>query len=160
MPPKSDVDRLRNYFLFLLGKRDYSSGILREKALRKGYENTLVSEVITELEGYNYINDTRYGEQMIEQYRGRKGKQYMSMKLVQKKIPRDIIESVLSEEEAEPLAPNTQFYQQVIRKYQLTNETIKDPKIKSKVIAFIARQGFGGVWEIYSEIEQIVLENT
>jgi SOS response regulatory protein OraA/RecX len=132
MPPKSDVDRLRNYFLFLLGKRDYSSGILREKALRKGYENTLVSEVITELEGYNYI----------------------------KKIPRDIIESVLSEEEAEPLAPNTQFYQQVIRKYQLTNETIKDPKIKSKVIAFIARQGFGGVWEIYSEIEQIVLENT
>ncbi len=158
MPPKSDTDRLRNYYLFILGKRDYSSGILRDKAIQKGYETAIVNEVIQELEGYNYINDTRYAQNMVEQYRGRKGKQYISMKLVQKKISRDIIESTFDTEETEPLTPNAQFYHQVIRRYQLNGETITDPKIKQKIIAFIARQGFGAVWEIYREIEEIVLE--
>jgi SOS response regulatory protein OraA/RecX len=150
----SESEKLKNYFYNILARQDYSSGILRQKALQKGYEAEIVESVIRELQAIKYIDDFRYAENLVEIYLGAKGLQYIQQKLSLKKIPREIIQKII-EENAENNQPDENFIRRIRTRYKFYSPTELDPKTKNKVLQFIVRQGFSRPFEILKSMEDV-----
>jgi SOS response regulatory protein OraA/RecX len=150
----NDKEKLKNYFYNILARQDYSSGILKQKALQKGYEAELVENVILEFQDIKYIDDFRYAENLAEMYLGTKGLQYIQQKLSLKKIPREIIQKII-EENAENNQPDESFIRRLRTRYKFYSPSELDPKTKNKVLQFIVRQGFSRPFEILKSMEDM-----
>jgi SOS response regulatory protein OraA/RecX len=150
----SDSERLTNYFYNILARQDYSSGVLRDKAIEKGYDESLVLETIEQFKDMKYVDDVRYSQNLIERYAGYKGTTYITQKLMLKKIPREIIQSQLEEYDLKNQQPNPEFLRKVRTKYKFYSPSELDPKSKQKVLQYIARQGFSNPFEIFKSLEE------
>jgi SOS response regulatory protein OraA/RecX len=150
----TDSERLTNYFFNILARQDYSSGVLRDKAVAKGYDESLVIETIEQFKDMKYVDDIRYTQNLIEQYAGYKGTTYITQKLMLKKIPREIIQSLLEEYDLQNQQPNQDFIRKIRTKYKFYSPIELDPKSKQKVLQYIARQGFSNPFEIFKLLEE------
>jgi SOS response regulatory protein OraA/RecX len=150
----TDSERLTNYFYNILARQDYSSGVLRDKAIAKGYNESLVLETIEQFKDMKYVDDIRYSQNLIEQYAGYKGTTYITQKLMLKKIPREIIQSQFEEYNLQNQQPNQDFIRKIRTKYKFYSPSELDPKSKQKVLQYIARQGFSNPFEILKQLEE------
>jgi SOS response regulatory protein OraA/RecX len=148
----NEAEKLKNYFYNILARQDYSSGILRQKALQKGYETELIEKIIQHFQEIKYIDDLRYAENLTEMYLGTKGLQYIQQKLTLKKIPREIIQQIL-EENSENNEPDENFIRRLRSRYKFYSPSELDPKTKNKMLQFIVRQGFSRPFEILKSME-------
>ncbi len=87
------------YAMFLLNIRLRTEGELEEKLRIKNYELGIRQKVIKLLKVQNFINDQRFAETYLENLKKYKTWGYFGIKkkMMEKKLPPDIIESVLSE---------------------------------------------------------------
>src|SRR3989338_6815139 len=88
-----------DYAMFLLNLRLRTEGELREKMRSKKYESGVVDEVIKRLKDLHYIDDQRFAEVYLENLKKYKswGFYGIKKKLMEKRFPMPLIESVLSE---------------------------------------------------------------
>jgi regulatory protein len=141
---------VKDYLLFLLARRDYSTAELLEKALNKGYDGIDTKQSIAELTNAGLINDVRMAENIIANYKGYKGKTWIKQKLLLKKIPFTTVEIML--EETESLNQTNEFFRKkVVQKYHITDWNTIDPKTKQKILHYIARQGFSNPFEVLKQ---------
>ncbi len=140
-----DIARLKKYFYNLLAKRDYSEQELRIKATNKQYEHNLVEQVIAELKEFNFVNDLRLTENLMEAYGQTKGPRWLRQKLQQRQISRDMIDRVMSDFHEEV---STILQEKLAHKYQITNWKELDQKTTQKVLGFLGRQGFSSPYAI------------
>jgi regulatory protein len=145
-----DLKNCRGYIIKILGLKDYSSKELQNKALKLGYKIEDIQSVMDQLVKDNWINDERLAENLIECYNGRKGKSWLQQKLSMRQIDRVIIAKVLSEID---IVPDDKFKKQVESKYKVIFGEYIDPKVKQKIIAFLAGRGFGNVFGILKQWE-------
>jgi regulatory protein len=144
---KQSLHQVKDYILFLLTRRDYSTAELLEKSLKKGYDGIDTKMAISELTHAGLINDVRMAENIIASYQGYKGKTWIKQKLMLKKIPFTTIEILL--EETENLnESNESFKKKVLQKYNINNWLDIDIKTKQKMLHYIARQGFSNPFEV------------
>lgn len=141
---------VKDYLLFLLTRRDYSTAELLEKALNKGYDGIEVKQAITELTSLGLINDVRMAENIIANYKGYKGKTWIKQKLILKRIPFTTIDILLEEIDGLNQA-NESFCKKVVQKYNITKWEDVDPKTKQKILNYIARQGFSNPFDVIKE---------
>lgn len=96
---KSEKEKAYDYALFLLGIKLRTEGELREKLKTKNYQLTTIDEVIQQLKDQRYINDHNYAEVYLENLKKYKnfGFYGIKKKLMEKRLPSQIIESVLNE---------------------------------------------------------------
>jgi regulatory protein len=144
---KQSQHLVKDYILFLLTRRDYSTAELLEKSLKKGYDGVDTKMAITELTQSGLINDVRMAENIISSYQGYKGKTWIKQKLMIKKIPFTTIDILL--EETENLNQSNEiFKKKVMQKYGIDIWETIDPKTKQKMLHYIARQGFSNPFEV------------
>ena len=141
---------VKDYLLYLLSRRDYSTAELLFKALQKGHDGVDTKSVITELTEAGLINDLRMAQNLILNYQGYKGKTWIKQKLLLKKIPFTIVEILLSDNEDLNEA-NEIFRRKVMQKYNITSWKNVDPKTNQKILNYMARQGFSNPWKLLSE---------
>jgi regulatory protein len=144
---------VKDYLLFLLTRRDYSTAQLIEKALNKGYDGIDTKRAVSELTQAGLINDKRMAENIIEGYQGVKGKVWIKQKLLLKKIPSTTIDILLSDAHDLNQA-NEMFKRKIIQKYHIDSWENLDPKLKQKILHYIARQGFSNPWDILNSLSK------
>ena len=86
---------LQKYFLSILGKKEYSVGELVFKGLTKTYSDQEIQEVISWLLERNFVNDQRLAENLVESYKLKKGRSWISQKLQARKVDKEIIQKVM-----------------------------------------------------------------
>lgn len=95
----SDYDHGYQYALFLLNLSMRTVEEIREKMARRGYTATVINEVINNLLQEKYLNDDNYAEVFINSMKNYKtwGRFMMKKKLIEKKLPKELIDRKLSE---------------------------------------------------------------
>lgn len=143
------------YALFLLGRQDYSSAMLKEK-LKKKFPNAKeeeIQEIIHQLQNENIINDERLAENYVRFWSENThySKRQMQQKLYQKKLPKELIEEVLNSASID--TPNI-IKELCEHKWKtLGNINIPLLKKKEKIIRFLLGKGFE-----YENIQKILKE--
>lgn len=95
-----DLDACREAALRLLDAAPRASGALRERLLGKGYEETLVEDVIERLTRVNLLDDRAYAESAVRYCAGRMmGRRGAVMELTRKGVDRPLAEQVTAEAE-------------------------------------------------------------
>lgn len=87
------------YCIFLLSLRLRTEGELQEKMRGRGYAPKAIDLAIAQLYDHKYIDDVRYAEVFVDNLKQYKYYGYMMIKqkLMLKKLPRTVIDSVLEE---------------------------------------------------------------
>ena len=93
-----DLDACREAALRLLDAAPRASGALRERLLGKGYDETVVDEVIERLTRVNLLDDHAYAESAVRWCTGRMlGRRGAVLELVRKGVDRSLAEQVCGE---------------------------------------------------------------
>jgi regulatory protein len=137
-----------DYAMFLLNIRLRTEGELRGKMREKGYKGEAVEEVMAQLKDAHYVNDRRFAEVYLENLKKYKSWGYFGIKkkFMEKKLPMDIIESVLAEGMTEE--EELEIAKRFIKKYEVRS---KNQAEKAKAARKLAAKGFRG-----SVISQLV----
>lgn len=93
-----NLEKAYEYALFLLSLRLRTEGEVREKMQKQQYKPGVIQTVIEKLTNQKYLNDQRYAEIFLENLKQYKtfGFYGIKKKLLEKKLPKAIIESVLT----------------------------------------------------------------
>ena len=94
-----NFEKAYEYAVYLLSLSLRTSGELENKMREKGYSSENIGKVIQELATNRYVDDSRYAEVYLENLKKYKtfGFYGIKKKLMEKRLPSSIIESVLSE---------------------------------------------------------------
>ncbi len=92
-------ERAYNYAIYLLGLKLRTEGEIREKLRVKGYPLLVIDVVVHQLAENRYLDDQRYAEIYLDNLKKYKTFGYYGIKkkLMEKRLPPNIIESVLCE---------------------------------------------------------------
>src|SRR3989344_1841643 len=99
-----------NYAVYLLGLKLRTEGEMREKMRLKKYASSVINDVVGQLVANKYLDDQRYAEVYLDNLKKYKlfGFYGVKKKLMEKRLPSEIIESVLTDglpvEEEEKIA--------------------------------------------------------
>jgi regulatory protein len=93
------VEHGYNYALFLLGLRLRTEGEIAQKMKERGYTERVIADVTNQLKTNAYIDDARYAEVLIDNYKQYKTYGYFMIKkkMIEKRLTRELIESSLDE---------------------------------------------------------------
>jgi SOS response regulatory protein OraA/RecX len=144
-----------SYFFNILKTRDYSLAQLKYKAKQKNLDTNDTKQALDYLVSHNLINDQRLAQNLLEYYKGQKGKNYLQQKLLQKGISEQIIRSTVLEFE-ESLHPS---YIDIITKNAITKTQKKITQGSSNslyqykmfVYNALASDGFVDINRLYQE---------
>jgi len=145
----------KDYALWLLGCREYTVKKLKDKCLEKfPEEGDEIEKLINFFVQKEYLSDQRFTENFIRaQVRQGQGRQKIFMKLLQKGVPKDIIdaqlESSLSEEDV--LGPAIKLMNKKSIQLKKRYPELSDYEIKNKLTAYLAGRGYG-----YDLIKQVL----
>lgn len=90
-----------SYSYWLLARKDYSKGELRNKLFLKYRDNSLISKIIEKLSEMSYINDYEFAKSYITSHKnwGRKKIEYfLSMKEVDSSVIAELLDNNIDEE--------------------------------------------------------------
>lgn len=145
----AEYERARKRAMYLLGGHAYSAAALREKLLNN-YSQETADKVIDDMTEYGFLDDEEYAGKLAASLVG--GKKYglyrAKTEMRRKGVPEALIEEALSQYEHEDYVE--QLKELIRKKY---SDKIEDRDQRQKVIAALARRGFG-----FSEIKEAVLE--
>jgi regulatory protein len=93
------TEKAYSYAIYLLSLKLRTEGEIREKLRIKNYEAGITDKVIEQLKENHYLNDENYAQVYLDNLKKYKTFGYYGIKkkLMEKRLPSNIIESVLSE---------------------------------------------------------------
>ena len=126
--------------LNLLSYRAHSKKELEDKLRKDGYPERAIEEAVSYVESFHYIDDRAYVEQYLAGSGAKKGKKAVLYALAQKGVDRELVESVLEEQEdvrdEYELAKSAAFA-------KLGTPHRLDEKEYRRAAGFLMRKGFG-----------------
>ena len=135
------------YAFWLLKLRDRSIGEMEAKLRRKEFEEKEIAETMAFLIEKDFLNDERFAENFVRYKKIIKpvGKYYLRNKLMEKKIPAEIIEKTLSETPDE-----SSEVEELATRWIVKNKKIPREKIYEKLSRHLISRGFD--WEKVKEV--------
>lgn len=121
-----------DYALRLLAQRAYSIGQIREKLVRKKYEQNTIEACIERLEELGYLNDHVFAESVVRNYQNKYGAGRIAQILQSKHINHDIITEALH-----TLSPEkeSEVARQIVeRELRKPKNTFTDKKEEQRVL--------------------------
>jgi regulatory protein len=139
----AQVDKAYGRVMDLIARRPRSEWELRDYLKRKGQDEQVIEEILNTLSIRGYVNDEDFARRWVESRRLLKpiSKRKLQLELKQKRIPDEIIKSVLSEDDADEVEVLQAEIEKKRRQTRYQDET--------KLIAYLARQGYR-----YDDIKQ------
>ena len=136
-----DSDQIRKYFYSILAKKDYSEQELYDKAVFKGGDQAQIKEVIEEFKQKKYIDDTRLYENIIEEYKDRKGFLWIKQKLQARKISSEVMVNFSNELIFENQNTNL-IKTKLSKKYDIDDWKIVPTDKKQKILRYLVSKGY------------------
>jgi regulatory protein len=130
----SSYGKLKDLTLRWLSLRPRSKYEIEQYLAKKTKTKAFLEKLITELEGFGYINDSSFAGSWIRSRKILKpiSRYRIKQELLQKRVPYEVIDEALNEESYDDLEAVKQI---IARKGQRYSEN-------NKLVAYLARQGF------------------
>lgn len=129
--------RAKKRCLYLLQKMDRTKQQLIERLKKDGYPSEIIEEAISYVEGFHYIDDTRYAKHYISSGSRTKSRRQLSFELEQKGVSSEIIREEL---EAMDIVEEDVVKEQIKKKYGRID--ITEEKNKQKIFRYFCNKGF------------------
>lgn len=128
-----------DYAVFLLGIRLRTVGEMKAKLGAKGYRPEVIERVIAELTQQHYLNDLRFAEIFLDNFKKYKHFGYYGIKkkMTEKRLPAPVIERVLSEGLTED--EELKIAKKLVKNFKLDAINFKE---KQKMASKLAAKGF------------------
>ncbi len=141
----SDTDKLYNQTLGLIARRPRSRKEINDYLARKTDDQQEITQLLNKLSNLQLIDDEDFAQRWVENRRLLKAtsQRKLTLELKQKGISDETIKQVLSEDETNE--------QDVLRRLIIKKRTQSRYKDDQKLIAYLARQGFG-----YEDIKTVM----
>lgn len=137
--------------VYYLTYKDRTEKELRDKLSDKGYGIKDIDAAIGRLAGYGYIDDERYALSYIRSKKGKMGARLIALKLSQKGISRDIIESKLDMADFDE-------YSDIKKVLSARYSDLSDLATRRKAQGYMARRGYA-YEDISNAINSLVKED-
>lgn len=130
--------RAKKRAMFLLEQMDRTEKQLREKLQKNEYPNCCVDEAINYVKRYHYLDDLRYAQNFVRYSQEKMSRQQIMIKLLQKGVGKDDIETAL---EQEYQSDEYEQIQQLLvkKKYEKCDSNTKEFQ---RMYSFLLRRGF------------------
>ena len=131
--------------LRLLERKDYSRKELIDKLVKDGYEQTMIEQIISYVDSYHYLDDSRVAGSFIRGKKEYKSKREIEMLLKQKGISDEEILMAMEEHYTNEDGMNQEelAITRILRKYRVEDSL---PEMtyeeKQKIAAKLYRKGF------------------
>lgn len=142
--------RAKHRAMYLLLGQMRTRKELQEKLEKDGYPERVVEAAVSYVESFHYIDDRVYVEQYLAGSGAKKGKKAIFYALAQKGIDRELIETVLEEQE-EPRDECELAKKAILTKFGEPHRM--DEKEYRRAAGFLMRKGFGST-EIRKTLEE------
>jgi regulatory protein len=143
-----------------LARRLHSVNELKIKLRQKGYENTLIDEVISDLRSKNYLNDYEFASQYADENIRNKswGENKLKAELIKKGVPGSVISRVLEEKISSGEEETEAAIALAVKKLKvLSSRSLEPRKLKEKLISFLLSKGYS--YDAASRAVSNVLKN-
>lgn len=143
-----------NYAISYLAKYSKSRKHLINKLYEKEFKKTSIDYTIAKLEGYGYIDDYKFANNIVNSNIKRLGKHRLKSLLYEKGIPNDIIQDVLNEIDREDMFATCVS---LVKKW-LGSHDFESNKDRDKLFRFMTYRGFdydmikNALWEIQNNV--------
>lgn len=139
-PREKPAQSCKAYAGWLLSRRDYSAGVLRNKLVLRGYDAEEADAAMAFLIANKYQSDERYAQSLAQSLARRAGNRRVLMTMQQKKL-----DPVTSAVQLEQLAPESERVLQVAEKFRkdVAVEGMTT-KLQQRIYRFLAYRGFSG----------------
>ena len=138
--PDEVYEKLAGEVLTKRAKQMRTKKELEDKLRKDGYPERAIEEAVSYVESFHYIDDRAYVEQYLAGSGAKKGKKAVLYALAQKGVDRELVESVLEEQEDArdeyELAKSAAFA-------KLGTPHRLDEKEYRRAAGFLTRKGFG-----------------
>lgn len=138
--------------MHLLNDMGRTEAQLRTKLKQSGYPEDIVSEALSYVKSFGYVNDLNYAKNFIDSRKDKKSKKEIYMQLQGKGLSQDDIEQAMSEcyEKEDSIAAIEKLVKK--RHYEPENASYEETQ---KLMAYLVRKGFSyddvrhalGTWE-------------
>lgn len=127
----------REYSLKLITIKDRTKKEIYEKLKQKGYDESTITQEISFLEEYGYINDSNYAQKFINDCVNIKkwGEKRIYSELIKKGINREIIDDLLNVDNEEEILMS-EF------KKRFKNSDLSNINERRRIFGFFMRRGF------------------
>jgi len=127
----------------LLARRLHSFQELKTKLLHKKYEIAIIEEVLFDLKSKNLLDDKKFADEFFNEKFSKKkiGKNRIRIALINKGVPRPIIDEVISSADDNTNLENA--HSLAVKKINLLKDKVLDKrKIRSKIYSYLNMRGF------------------
>ncbi|MEG1441890.1 MAG: regulatory protein RecX [Oscillospiraceae bacterium] len=135
-----DLYNAKKYAMYFIGGRMYTCKEIYDKLRRKGYDEDISEQVISEFTECGYLDDAKYAEMYIidSVNLGAKGMYRIRQELARKGVSRRIIDTAAAEAEVDTAAALMEYVSM-----RLATREITTWKEYQKLRAQLARRGYG-----------------
>lgn len=135
-------ERARNRSLYIVTRKDITESQLRSRLKEDGYAEEIIDETVVFMKEHSFINDVRYAGNYVWCKADVKSRRQIETYLYGKGISREIIESACDEYYASNEDAEEELIRKLIEKRRVDVRTMSYEE-KSKLMAYLARKGFG-----------------
>lgn len=140
-----------DYSLRLISAKSYSEKQLVEKLIRKNFSTDEISKVIKKLKEYDYLNDEKFAERLIENQKKKlTGRLKTGFELYKKGIGRSLSEELMRTFYGEDEERKVALTALEKKKISLIKNKENELLFKKKLYDFLQRRGFSS--QIIEEI--------
>lgn len=145
---------VQDYAIWLISCREYTVHKLRTKCLEKFPEDSeVIEKLINNFVQKEYLSDQRFAEHFTRaQIRMGQGRQKIFMKLLEKGVPKDLIESALETgmTEEDVLGPAVKLLNKKSVQLKKKYPDLSDYEYQQKLTAYLAGRGYS--YEVIKEV--------
>ena len=140
MQNSDEIKKAKLRAMKLLTGRDYTEAVLRSKLIDDKYSDEAVEAAIEYVRSYGYIDDLRYAQNYVRCNNTTRSPRDMAMRLRNKGVSQDIIETALKTEGADE-SEETELIKRLIRK-KCPDPKQLDHMGRQKLYAYMYGKGF------------------
>lgn len=129
--------RAKERALYLLERKPFSVHLMEEKLKENDYPIGTISQVVSFLKQYHYLDDEEYVRMYLQTYSDRKSKRQLICELYRKGISKDIIEEVFSTSAYSEEKGFSKQFQRYVR-----GKDLEDYATRNKVFRYFYGKGF------------------
>ncbi len=159
------LPRAKRRSLFLLGKKEYTSGELKKKLLLDGYSEAIIASVEAYLSELHYVDDFSYAERYAFSLLSRCSERELFQKMLQKGLEKELVKEALESAkeryrferegtEEKEISPELEAIRSFLRKKGYSPDIVTPDK-KKRVVASLYRKGFSmsDIRKVLGEVE-------
>lgn len=145
----SALDKAYDRALNLIARRRRSEWEIRDYMKRKDYDEAVVTEILNKLSNRGYVDDSAFAKAWVENRRLLKStsKRRLAQELRQKRVPDDVIQIALEDDETDEL--------DVLRQLVSQKRCQTRYQDKMKLMQYLSRQGYN-----YGDIKTVLEEDS